>query len=151
LVLHGEDDVITDVAVEAVGSVRHLDAAGVRASFVGRTAEAALHLSHREVAALLGGLPESKMYCSVLLSEAVRAAIHDCRAEPSSCSSEGAVACRCFAVAEGMIRRAVRLNGLTSLTEVTRYTHAASGCGLCADQVEAVLTDARAQTCDGLM
>jgi NifU-like protein len=145
LVLSGDEEVVTQLTLDAVGTVGAFDAERIRASLVGRTAQDTLLLSHRDLAPLLGGLPESNMYCSVLLAEALRAAIHDCRSEPSFCSSESTVACRCFAVAEGMIRRAVRMNGLESLCEVTRYTRAAGGCGLCAEQVEAVLTHTRAE------
>ncbi len=150
LVLDGSD-VITQLTVDAVGSAAALNAEGARAALLGRAAEDVLALSHRRLATMLGGLPEAEMHCSVLLAEALRAAIYDCRSEAPCGSSDNTVACRCFAVAEGMIRRAVRLNGLTSLHEVTRYTHAAGGCGLCAEEVEAVLTDARARVQDDLM
>lgn len=41
----------------------------------GRSIDEAARLTNREVAAALGGLPESKMHCSVLAEQAVREAL----------------------------------------------------------------------------
>jgi nitrogen fixation NifU-like protein len=43
----------------------------------GRTVEEAVRLTREEVAGALGGLPESKVHCSVLAEEAVRRALED--------------------------------------------------------------------------
>jgi nitrogen fixation NifU-like protein len=43
----------------------------------GRTLEEAARLTREEVAAALGGLPESKIHCSVLAEEAIRRALED--------------------------------------------------------------------------
>lgn len=47
---------------------------------IGRTVDAAGRLSNQDVAAALGGLPESKMHCSVLAEQAVREALERHRA-----------------------------------------------------------------------
>jgi len=38
-----------------------------------------------------------------------------------------------------MVERAVRMNTLTSLEQITHFTKAGGGCGTCAEQIEAVL------------
>jgi nitrogen fixation NifU-like protein len=43
----------------------------------GRTLEEAARLTREEVAGALGGLPESKIHCSVLAEEAIRRALED--------------------------------------------------------------------------
>jgi len=43
----------------------------------GRTVEEARHFSNEEVVAALGGLPPSKVQCSVLAGQALRAALED--------------------------------------------------------------------------
>lgn len=44
---------------------------------MGRTLEEAAKLTREEVAGALGGLPESKMHCSVLAEEAIQRALED--------------------------------------------------------------------------
>jgi len=84
------------------------------------------------------------MYCSVLVHEALRAAVADVCAEQTAegRTCQAGVACRCFAVAEDLIRRTIRANGLTSVEQVTCYTKAGAGCGLCAGDLASILSAA---------
>jgi nitrogen fixation NifU-like protein len=50
----------------------------------GKTIEEALHITNRDVADALDGLPPIKMHCSMLAEEAVRAAIEDYRAKKNN-------------------------------------------------------------------
>jgi nitrogen fixation NifU-like protein len=45
----------------------------------GKSIDDALALSNGEVLKALGGLPETKVHCSVMVEEAVRAAVEDYR------------------------------------------------------------------------
>jgi NAD(P)H-nitrite reductase large subunit len=47
--------------------------------------------------------------------------------------------CSCNAVKRGEIEAAIRAGGLTTLPQVSRATRAATGCGSCAGEVEALL------------
>lgn len=47
--------------------------------------------------------------------------------------------CKCFAVDEGQIKRAVLTNGLTTLEEVIHYTKAGGGCTSCHEKIEQTL------------
>lgn len=144
LLLEEHSEVISEVSVVTRGHELPGDPTGLEALFVGLTSQQALEVTHREIAVRLGGLPESKMYCSVLLHEALRSAVaHACqREEPPERARRPCVTCRCFTVAEDLIRRAVRLNRLTSLEQVASYTRAGTGCGLCTDGIATILATA---------
>jgi NifU-like protein len=109
--------------------------------FRGLTLRDALEVGHDEIARALGGLPEAQMHRAVLVHEALHAAT---RHQSGDLCGNGAeaetITCRCFAVEEAMIRRTVRMNGLTTPTQVRHYTGAAGSCGHCRNEVEAVLS-----------
>jgi NifU-like protein len=72
--------------------------------------------------------------------EALEAAIRHWRGEPPRPRShESRLVCKCFAVTEEQIVKAIRENGLTSVEEVTNYTKAGGGCGDCHEDIAGIL------------
>jgi ferredoxin-nitrate reductase len=67
---------------------------------------------------------------------------------PAACADDGALVCSCNAVTRGEIVSAIRARGLTTVVQVGRATHATTGCGGCARDVEAILAE-RAGSSDG--
>ncbi len=111
----------------------------------GKTIEEALTITNRDIADYLGGLPDQKMHCSVLGREALEAAVRNYRGEEEDVKQlEGEVVCTCFGVTDTEIRDVVRENNLTTIEEVTNFTKAGGGCGLCHEKIQEILDEAGA-------
>jgi len=51
------------------------------------------------------------------------------------------IVCKCFSVTESAIIRAIKLNNLHTVEEVTNFTKAGGGCGQCKGEIEKIIKD----------
>ena len=146
---------IADVKFQTFGCASAIASASALTEMLkGKTLEEARRLTNQDIADYLGELPEEKMHCSVMGSEAFDAALKDLKAKHPEWEvpvpeevEEGAerIVCHCFSVTEGEIRKVIRENHLTTVEQVTHFTKAGGGCGGCRDDIQAILDDMNGQ------
>ncbi|MBF0405805.1 MAG: Fe-S cluster assembly protein NifU [Candidatus Riflebacteria bacterium] len=112
----------------------------------GKTLKEAETLSNDDIVKFLGGLPETKMHCSVMGREALEDAIAYFRGEKGSDADkkhehDEKIVCKCFWVSEEKIRRVIRENKLTKVEEVTNFTKAGGACGGCLADIQLILDE----------
>ncbi len=113
---------------------------------VGKTLEEAEKITNKEIADFLGGLPNQKMHCSVMGREALEAAIHNYRTgETVAHQLDDKITCTCFGVSENEILRVIRENSLDSVEDITNFTKAGGGCGMCVPDLQKLLDQVRAE------
>ena len=79
-ILVDDRDVIIDAKFKTFGCVSAIAATDVACEMIkGKTIEAALKITNKDVIDYLGGLPAVKIHCSVLAQEAIEAAVKDYR------------------------------------------------------------------------
>ena len=106
----------------------------------GKTLDEAAHVTNKDIADYLGGLPEQKMHCSVMGREALEAAIENYQSGGEKKHElEGNLVCTCFGVTDKEIERVIRENNLKTVEEVTNYCKAGGGCGGCKGEIEKIV------------
>lgn len=110
----------------------------------GKTVEEASKITNQDIADALGGLPSSKMHCSVMGQEALEKAIEYYKTDGESASEKEVpkdIVCACFNITEDEIKHAITQNNLATVEEITNYTKAGGGCGGCIPQIEKILEE----------
>ncbi len=136
---------ITDAKFKTFGCASAIASSSALTEMVkGKTLAEAAKITNQEIADFLGGLPGEKMHCSVMGMEALEAAIKNYRGgkqEKVIIGHAERVVCKCFSVTESTILKAIKVNNLKTVEEVTNFTKAGGGCGQCKGEIEKILKD----------
>ena len=138
-----EKEIITDCQWKTYGCASAIASTSVLSEMVkGRTLDAAFHISPKEVALELGGLPDHKIHCSVLGDKALRAAINNYYTrngmEDKVKQEQVKVICQCMNITDHDIEDAV-LEGARTYFELQERTKLGTVCGQCKDEAESLL------------
>lgn len=142
-----ESEVISDARFQTFGCGSAIASSSALTEMIkGKTIEEALKITNKDIAEYLGGLPEQKMHCSVMGRDAFHAAVACYRGQPAPRELiEGNLVCECFGVTDEQIRKEVRENNLTTVEQVTNFTKAGGGCGLCHERIEELIAEVRGE------
>lgn len=142
-----ETNVITDAKFKTFGCGSAIASSSILTELLkGKTIEEARKLTNKDIAGELGGLPREKMHCSVMGQEALEKAIaaYLGEEEPEEHThDEGNIVCHCFGVTDSKIVRVVKENNLNTVEEVTNFCKAGGGCGMCHQEIEDLIAQAK--------
>jgi len=138
-----EKGIIIDCKWKTYGCASAIASTSILSEMVkGMTLEEAYHISPKDIAKELGGLPVNKVHCSVLGDKALRAAINDYYKRIGMSDKiekeEARVICECMNVTDKEIEEAV-LDGASTFLEIQEHTKAGTVCGKCKEDIEQLL------------
>ena len=100
----------------------------------GMSLEAAEALTAEQLAEAYG-LGDEHLPMLLPAWELLQATLANQRGDPNPYAFEGGLVCTCLSVREGRIRRAIRERRLTTLSEVSFWTRACTGCRSCRPEI----------------
>ncbi len=138
-----DTEVITDCQWKTYGCASAIASTSILSEMVkGKTLDQAFHISPKEVAQELGGLPDNKIHCSVLGDKALRAAINNYYVrngmDDKVKQEQAKTICQCMSITDHDIEEAV-LKGARTYFELQEHTKLGTVCGQCKDEAEVLL------------
>jgi nitrogen fixation NifU-like protein len=143
IVIKVENDKIVDCKWKTYGCASAIASTSMLSeTVINMTLDEAYHVSPKDIAQRLGGLPEHKIHCSVLGDKALRAAINDyykrTGQEERIKEEKARIICQCMNITDKDIDKAVK-NGVKNFHELQYQTKISSVCGQCKEEAEEYL------------
>lgn len=140
--------IITDAKFETFGCGSAIASSSALTEMIkGKTVEEAERITNRDIVEYLGGLPDQKIHCSVMGSEALTNAIADYRGEKPPIEDEphGEIICQCMNITDIDIRNAVHQHGIRNIDDMMEFTKAGTVCGTCVPRIEDIIEEETAR------
>jgi nitrogen fixation NifU-like protein len=138
MLLQIKDDIITDVRWKTYGCASAIASTSILSETIkGMNIADAYNIKPEDLAAKLGGLPESKIHCSVLGDKALRAAIDDFLQKTGRAGlfrEEEVIICNCLGITGKDLEKAWK-NGGRSWEDMQAATKIGTVCGSCKARV----------------
>ncbi len=143
-----KDNKIIDCKWQTFGCASAISATSVLSEMVmengGMTLDDAMQLRAKDIVLRLGGLPDTKIHCSVLWDQALRKAVNNYFKKSWQLDrvidDSAKIVCWCMNVTDHDIEDCVLDNKFT-LEEVQKATKVWTGCGQCIPKVEKLIED----------
>ncbi|HPJ36608.1 MAG TPA: Fe-S cluster assembly protein NifU [Spirochaetota bacterium] len=139
-----DNGIITDAKFETFGCGSAIASSSALTEMIkGKTVEEAEKITNQDIVDFLGGLPDQKIHCSVMGSEALTNAIADYRGEKPPVEDEphGEIICHCMNISDEDIRKAVHENGVMNIDDMMEFTGAGTVCGTCIPKIEDIIEE----------
>ncbi len=104
---------------------------------IGKTVDEAMKITNIDVERALrdeestAAIPPQKMHCSVMAYDVIRKAAAEYKGVDMDSLEEEEIVCQCARVSLRTIRDVIRINDLTTVEEITRFTKAGAFCKSC--------------------
>ena len=142
MLLKIEDDIITDLRWKTYGCASAIASTSMLSETVkGMNIKEAYEIRPEDLVNKLGGLPDSKIHCSVLGDKALRAAIDDYlqkNGREGELKEKAIEVCSCLGITDKDIETAFK-NGSRSWDDLQMATKVGTVCGSCKDSVMELL------------
>lgn len=139
-----ENNKVTDAKFQTFGCGSAIASSSVLTELIkGKTLEEVKKISNQDIVELLGGLPPSKVHCSVMAQEAIEKAMRVYyNEEPEEKLLPGErIVCHCFNISNFKIERAIKEHKLKTAEDVTNHTKAGGACGKCLDEIQELINE----------
>jgi len=139
-----DNGIITDAKFETFGCGSAIASSSALTEMIkGKTIEEAEKITNQDIVDFLGGLPDQKIHCSVMGSEALTNAIADYRGEKPPIEDEphGDIICQCLNITDVDIRNAVHRQGIRNIDDMMEFTKAGTVCGTCVPKIEDIIEE----------
>ncbi|MCL1834404.1 MAG: Fe-S cluster assembly protein NifU [Leptospirales bacterium] len=138
------DGIITDAKFETFGCGSAIASSSALTEMIkGKTIEEAERITNSDIVKYLGGLPDQKIHCSVMGSEALINAIADYRGEKPPVEDEpsGEIICHCMNITDVEIREAIHKEGIVNIEDMMEHLNAGTVCGTCIPKIEDIIEE----------
>ncbi len=104
---------------------------------IGKTVDQAMKITNLDVERALrdeegtAAIPPQKMHCSVMAYDVIRKAASEYKGIDMDSLEEEEIVCQCARVSLRTVKEVIRINDLTTVEDITRYTKAGAFCKSC--------------------